>query len=900
MRALFVGVVALLGLSGLVRADIPFVPAYISVTEDLTVQEITGELETMMKDIEGDGVYRIAADGVTLDCNNFLFTGSGGSSQFVVNDGFDDVTIINCNIEDYGTAINFTDTLLSPRAKDGYIAENTLTDNGIGILLDSQDSTDVFKNTITSSTQIGVGIRAVGDSSNNNNFSFNVIDGGPGPLPKGLTGIVAIDQLFLTLTNNTIRLMAGEGIHFEQVEASASQLLPTIRNNTVEQSGAGIGIYHTPLPLTSSVSGNTLKENTVSIILTDTSGTIEDGIAVIDSVVNDLSLSSSGVTLFHNSIDPAKVSFEDEESNITVQWKYTVNVTDEADNELEDVAVEVHNVLGETVASFTTPQLLRPRAGRVAEFIQNATKKEMLTPHTFTATFGDVEEMQTVTIDRDVTIEFVFPTPAVAITRFAVLPAIAYTNEKVNLTLTVTGSNVDALWTTITLPDRSSQWTFLQNDTPYEFTATGQQGRYNVTFFANTTFGEAVNATTFFTVEEAIGFNATVQNATGSGLGSEILLYLPGTDTLVRRFAATNGSYRGLLVGNATYDLVVSGFGDDLWVRLDGIDVFVQNGRITKVDSFVPAIPGGEVRLRHGYAIETDYGFSEATLRLRYDKSLFADENRIDVLRCGTWHLANRSCSSNLTDVSGVDLNTAEDYVEFDVTGFSAFFIGEEIPAVCGNNACEAGENIGSCPADCTCVNGATEACRPVGICSGGTRTCVNGKWQACEWTTGPQAEICNGADDDCNGLADDAGSCCSPGQTRSCGPTSDQGICEFGRNACENGVFGACTGAVYPDPFENCNDGLDNDCDGIVNDGCADALVTCFNGLQDENEEGIDCGGICERRCAEPGGFPVAGIGLTVLGILILAVILVVVYRARHGAGMTWADLKQKYSRSR
>lgn len=74
---------------------------------------------------------------------------------------------------------------------------------------------------------------------------------------------------------------------------------------------------------------------------------------------------------------------------------------------------------------------------------------------------------------------------------------------------------------------------------------------------------------------------------------------------------------------------------------------------------------------------------------------------------------------------------------------------------------------------------------------------------------TGP--EICDGIDNDCNGLIDET----DPLMGLPCG--DDEGICEPGLWACVNRVM-VCLGAVLPKP-EMCN-GLDDNCDGIIDNG--------------------------------------------------------------------------------
>jgi hypothetical protein len=59
----------------------------------------------------------------------------------------------------------------------------------------------------------------------------------------------------------------------------------------------------------------------------------------------------------------------------------------------------------------------------------------------------------------------------------------------------------------------------------------------------------------------------------------------------------------------------------------------------------------------------------------------------------------------------------------------------------------------------------------------------------------------------------------CNPGTTRPC---PDVGICTGRVKTCDNGRWSdQCTGGVQPLPKEICGNGLDDDCDGIVDNGC-------------------------------------------------------------------------------
>jgi hypothetical protein len=113
-----------------------------------------------------------------------------------------------------------------------------------------------------------------------------------------------------------------------------------------------------------------------------------------------------------------------------------------------------------------------------------------------------------------------------------------------------------------------------------------------------------------------------------------------------------------------------------------------------------------------------------------------------------------------------------------------------------------------------------TRACgTDVGRCVAGTQTCGAGAWGACTGV-GPVAETCNNLDDDCDGIVD--------GIISPCG--SDVGACQAGAQMCTAGINGACTGAIGP-ATETCN-GIDDDCDGTIDDGNPGGGVACGSSL--------------------------------------------------------------------
>ena len=86
-----------------------------------------------------------------------------------------------------------------------------------------------------------------------------------------------------------------------------------------------------------------------------------------------------------------------------------------------------------------------------------------------------------------------------------------------------------------------------------------------------------------------------------------------------------------------------------------------------------------------------------------------------------------------------------------------------------------------------------------------------------------PEAqEVCDEQDNNCDGDIDENCACAPLGGTRACGPA--EGICVQGYQDCNEEGWSPCDGPSFvpPEPRESCN-ALDDDCDGIVDEGLAD-----------------------------------------------------------------------------
>ncbi|WP_436626239.1 hypothetical protein [Sorangium sp. So ce136] len=153
--------------------------------------------------------------------------------------------------------------------------------------------------------------------------------------------------------------------------------------------------------------------------------------------------------------------------------------------------------------------------------------------------------------------------------------------------------------------------------------------------------------------------------------------------------------------------------------------------------------------------------------------------------------------------------------------------VGDVLPGVDECNGFD--EDCDGAPDDtCPCVDGEIQDCHGnpevagIGECVKGTQECQDGKWGDCVGDVNPTHEICNLRDDDCNRNIDDG----ELGVDRPCVVPELRGPCSNGSTFCSPEGL-QCKQTLFA-TAELCN-GIDDDCDGIPDQGNPGGGATCL-----------------------------------------------------------------------
>ncbi len=115
---------------------------------------------------------------------------------------------------------------------------------------------------------------------------------------------------------------------------------------------------------------------------------------------------------------------------------------------------------------------------------------------------------------------------------------------------------------------------------------------------------------------------------------------------------------------------------------------------------------------------------------------------------------------------------------------------------------------------------GGTCVASGVGRCASGVIACAPDAGTQCNQNS-PVAETCNKVDDNCNGSTDEG----DPGGGGTCPVSGKQGPCAVGVRHCQGGSL-VCPQITFPG-METCN-GIDDDCNGTVDDGIPQVGMAC------------------------------------------------------------------------
>ena len=218
------------------------------------------------------------------------------------------------------------------------------------------------------------------------------------------------------------------------------------------------------------------------------------------------------------------------------------------------------------------------------------------------------------------------------------------------------------------------------------YTPSLSAGKYNVSIFANDTFGAYVDTPKeYFEVQTSATVNLTIRDYAGNPMNMSLGVFSPA-DSFIRRSEA-NITKSVFPVPKGKWNLnLTSGFS----IILREINFTQATTGYVDVDDVPVSLvtPPEHRQFSKIIGVSTNFNFSLAQVVIPY-KGLIQHEDRIIVYRCANWSLSGRNCiggdwGNKLTLNTHYTVDTSRDIITINTTGFSAYASGEEVP-YCGN-----------------------------------------------------------------------------------------------------------------------------------------------------------------------------------------------------------------------
>lgn len=276
---------------------------------------------------------------------------------------------------------------------------------------------------------------------------------------------------------------------------------------------------------------------------------------------------------------------------------------------------------------------------------------------------------------------------------YVVYPPIVVNGSNVTLDASFTDIHPGSIWVNITVPNATPYQLGFQliNGTALGFNQTNKTGNYTVVFFANDTFGNIANRSTYFIARPPILFNSTAVAYNGNAL-SEFSAYVYYNESLIATISTDNGTLFNQLP-DFVYDIKFSSLDGAINVTFRDFNLSKNQNRKIGFDN--PSVSGYSL----AYAINNSYNFTTAVVSLRYSASGSA-EDHLELYKCDNWNFSARRCSdgtwTNIT-ASSVQDKDKNSFI-YTTSSFSGFAI-KQIP-FCGDSLCS-GEDCNTCPIDC-------------------------------------------------------------------------------------------------------------------------------------------------------------------------------------------------------